>query len=159
MMSVKRILVAYDFSAASQAALKYARELATILDARLYVLHVKERDQPQLPTESTVHPDLELRSGTPGVEIVRYASEHDIDLIVMGTHGRHGAHALTGSVTEKVVHTSPCPVLTLPWWSYALAVKPPRSSGRFPANVHPLGYAEGRLTANTDWLPRRGENC
>ena len=37
-----------------------------------------------------------------------------IDLIVMGTHGRGGvAHALMGSVAEKVVRTAPCPVLTI----------------------------------------------
>ena len=132
MISVKRILVPYDFSAASQAAMKFAAELGTIFDARLHVLHVKETDQPEVPIDRA-HPNLELRSGTPGVEIVRYAREHDIDLIVMGTHGRDAALALTGSVTEKVVRTAPCPVLTLPWWSFARAVEPPPWSEAVPA--------------------------
>jgi nucleotide-binding universal stress UspA family protein len=52
--------------------------------------------------------------GTPFVEIVRYAREQNVDLIVMGTHGRTGLeHALIGSVTEKVVRKAPCPVLTV----------------------------------------------
>lgn len=54
------------------------------------------------------------RQGPPFVEIIRYARENDIDLIIMGTHGRSGlAHVLLGSVTEKVVRKSPCPVLTI----------------------------------------------
>jgi nucleotide-binding universal stress UspA family protein len=52
--------------------------------------------------------------GTPFVEIVRYAREHDIDLIVVGSHGRTGiAHVLMGSVAERVVRKAPCPVLTV----------------------------------------------
>jgi len=52
--------------------------------------------------------------GGPSVEIVRYAQERDIDLIVMGTHGRGSvAHMLMGSVAEKVVRKAPCPVLTV----------------------------------------------
>ena len=52
--------------------------------------------------------------GTPAGSIVEYAAGHDIDLIVMGTHGRGGmAHLLMGSVAERVVRTAPCPVLTV----------------------------------------------
>jgi nucleotide-binding universal stress UspA family protein len=52
--------------------------------------------------------------GTPAGSIVEYASGNDIDLIVMGTHGRGGmAHLLMGSVAERVVRTAPCPVLTV----------------------------------------------
>ncbi len=48
------------------------------------------------------------------MEIVRYAKEKDIDLIVMGTHGLgFVAHLLMGSVAEKVVRKAPCPVLTV----------------------------------------------
>lgn len=55
-----------------------------------------------------------VRQGPPFLEIIRYARENDIGLIVMGTHGRSGlAHALMGSVAEKVVRKSPCPVLTV----------------------------------------------
>ena len=52
--------------------------------------------------------------GTPFLEIIRYAKEHDVDLIVMGTHGRSGlAHVLLGSVAERVVRKAPCPVLSV----------------------------------------------
>jgi len=55
-----------------------------------------------------------LLAGNPFVEIVRYAKAHSVDLIVMGTHGRGPiAHMLLGSVAEKVVRKSPCPVLTV----------------------------------------------
>ena len=54
------------------------------------------------------------RHGPPFLEIIRYAKEKDIDLIVMGTHGRSGlAHVVLGSVAEKVVRKAPCPVLTV----------------------------------------------
>lgn len=56
----------------------------------------------------------EVREGTPFYEIIRFAKETDIDLIVMGTHGHTGlTHVLLGSVTEKVVRKAPCPVLTV----------------------------------------------
>ncbi|MGD9855347.1 MAG: universal stress protein [Planctomycetaceae bacterium] len=52
--------------------------------------------------------------GTPFIEVVRYAREHEIDLIVLGTHGRGAiAHMLMGSTAEKVVRKAPCPVLTV----------------------------------------------
>jgi len=55
-----------------------------------------------------------LLAGNPFLEIIRYAKAHDVDLIVMGTHGRGPiAHMLLGSVAEKVVRKSPCPVLTV----------------------------------------------
>jgi len=54
------------------------------------------------------------RMGNAYVEIVKYAEEKSIDLIVVGTHGRGGLmHMLLGSVAEKVVRKSPCPVLTV----------------------------------------------
>ena len=55
-----------------------------------------------------------LVSRSPASAIVSYAHESDIDLIVMGTRGRGGvAHLLMGSVSERVVQTAPCPVLTV----------------------------------------------
>lgn len=55
-----------------------------------------------------------IRQGPPFLEIVRYAKETGIDLIVIGTHGRTGlAHVFMGSVAEKVVRKSPCPVLSV----------------------------------------------
>jgi nucleotide-binding universal stress UspA family protein len=48
------------------------------------------------------------------VEILATAEQTKADLIVMGTHGRHGVgRALLGSVAEKVVRAAPCPVLTV----------------------------------------------
>jgi len=68
--------------------------------------------------EADVRAEYVLRTGGAGgpyLEIVRYAKERDIDLIVMGAHGRSFvAHILTmGSVAEKVVRRAPCPVLTV----------------------------------------------
>jgi len=55
-----------------------------------------------------------LLAGNPFLEIIRYAKAQNVDLIVIGTHGRGAiAHMLLGSVAEKVVRKSPCPVLTV----------------------------------------------
>jgi universal stress protein A len=57
---------------------------------------------------------LHLRTGTPSVEIVRFAKDQAVDLIVIGTHGRGPVwHALLGSVAEKVVRHAHCAVLTV----------------------------------------------
>lgn len=58
--------------------------------------------------------ELVQLSGSPFVEIIRYAREAQADLIVLGTHGRGAiAHMLLGSVAERVVRKAPCPVLTV----------------------------------------------
>lgn len=55
-----------------------------------------------------------VTDGVPFVEIIRYARENNIDLIVLGTHGRSGlVHMLMGSVAEKVIRKSPCPTLAI----------------------------------------------
>ena len=55
-----------------------------------------------------------VMSIAPAQAIVQYAQAENIDLIVMGTHGRRGvSHLLIGSVAEQVVRTAPCPVLTV----------------------------------------------
>ena len=52
--------------------------------------------------------------GSPAEDIVRLAREIKADLIVIGTHGRHGlSRVFLGSVAERVVRTAPCPVLTV----------------------------------------------
>jgi universal stress protein A len=54
------------------------------------------------------------RMGNPYIEIAKYAKDNEIDLIVIGTHGRAAMmHVLLGSVAEKVVRKSPCPVLAV----------------------------------------------
>ena len=56
-----------------------------------------------------------LREGTPDVEVHRLVAELDAGLIVLGTHGRKGiAHALLGSIAEKIVRTSQVPVMVVP---------------------------------------------
>ncbi|NLY00177.1 MAG: universal stress protein [Rhodopirellula sp.] len=142
MIRLARILLPSDFSELSSEATKYACGLAEQFAAELHVLHVQESlivpeyglaiDWTELMQEAKKSADAKIRSilgpewsegravvtavveGTPFVEIIRYAREHAIDLIVMGTHGRSGvAHMLMGSVAEKVVRKSPCPVLTV----------------------------------------------
>jgi nucleotide-binding universal stress UspA family protein len=68
-----------------------------------------DNDTPELPTRR-----LLLRSSSPALAIVEYATATGIDLIVTGTHGRGAAaHLLLGSVAERVVRLAPCPVLTV----------------------------------------------
>jgi universal stress protein A len=60
----------------------------------------------------TVH--AEVIEGPPVEEIVDYAHDNKIDLIVIATHGRGWfAHLLLGSVAEKVVRKAPCPVMAV----------------------------------------------
>jgi nucleotide-binding universal stress UspA family protein len=55
-----------------------------------------------------------MTSSSPAMAILECAKSNNIDLIVLGTHGRSGvAHFLLGSVAEKVVRSAPCPVLTV----------------------------------------------
>ena len=62
---------------------------------------------------------------SPVDEILRYAEHESIDLIVMGTHGRGLlAHALMGSVAERVVRRAPCPVLTVRQFQHAFLDAP-----------------------------------
>ncbi len=140
MIKLKKILVPIDFSPFSDKALRYAEELAGKFHAELHLLHAfetvpimtegayfppdiaaqeEEATRKRLDEQAVNVPDdvkvvRELNSGHPFVEIVRYAQENDISLIIMGTHGRGAiAHMLLGSVAEKVVRKAPCPVLTV----------------------------------------------
>lgn len=55
-----------------------------------------------------------IRRGVPHEEILQYATDHDLDLIIMGTHGRTGIDRfLAGSVTEYVIRESEIPVLVV----------------------------------------------
>ena len=78
----------------------------------------KLKNQYQMVVSREVQASLKveemIRIGVPFLEIVKVAKERDADLIVMGTHGRTGlAHALIGSVAEKIVHHAHCGVLTI----------------------------------------------
>ena len=62
-----------------------------------------------------VEVETSVRVGVPHDDIVRIAKSQPVDLVVLGTHGRGGlSRFLLGSVAERVVRTSPCPVLTVP---------------------------------------------
>jgi len=66
------------------------------------------------PDRTAYGAQLVTAVGSPFSEIVNYAKAHGVDLIVMGTHGRGViAHAVLGSVAERVVRLAPCPVLTV----------------------------------------------
>ncbi len=68
----------------------------------------------EVPEEIQSRVETTILFGVPFVEIIKTAREKDIDLIVIGTHGRTGlAHMLIGSVAEKVVRKAPCPVLSV----------------------------------------------
>jgi nucleotide-binding universal stress UspA family protein len=131
-----RILVPTDFSAASDAALAYGRKMADQFEATLHLLHVAEnpflravsgdrRSREEAPArwlqDRLTEADRRRRAVTtvkqsdePAKEILRYAKSNDIDLIVMGTHGRTGlVRAVLGSVAEAVIRAAPCPVLTI----------------------------------------------
>jgi nucleotide-binding universal stress UspA family protein len=74
------------------------------------------------PEEMQFRLITDVMFGTPARAIVDYARDNAINLIVMGTHGRSGfAHLLLGSVTERVVRTAECPVLTVRDAAAALA--------------------------------------
>ena len=142
MLSIRRILWPTDLSAGAGRAFPYAAALASWHEAELHVLNVREDrsdasngaeasfpvsrdtladlltaegDPPQhvdLDTLTLVQEQTE--NGSPPDVIVTYAEEHDIDLIVAGTHGRRGLQRLLiGSVAEEVLRTAPCPVLTV----------------------------------------------
>lgn len=134
------ILVPTDGSAAADAATETALTLAERFDASLHAINVVELEGSPIDAESEVAEEitrrgeetLETLSDTAadvGVSattlmretvdpvhqtIVDYARDHDVDLIVMGTHGRTGLNRLVlGSVTERTLRTSPVPVLTV----------------------------------------------
>jgi nucleotide-binding universal stress UspA family protein len=136
-------LVPTDFSAQAEHALEYACTLASRLDATIHLLSVigvPALGGPQLGAAmaasmvDTMIDDNQrgldrladqcrergkvgevlLRTGDARGVICETAVELDADLIVMGTHGRHGlSRALLGSVAEYVVRTSNIPVLTV----------------------------------------------
>jgi universal stress protein A len=142
-MLPKHILVPTDLSEGAEEALDYACELARQFGATVHLLHVigiptlgvpelgvaltstvidsLVRDN-QLALEQLADRKRELatfgnvllRTGDARDLINQTAKEIGADLIVMGTHGRRGvSRALLGSVTETVVRTAPCPVLTV----------------------------------------------
>jgi len=144
MIKLRRILFPTDFSDNANAARQYACSLAEQYGAELHVVHVLTDPGFLMPQpacdaipgatsqalEQAADQELaraidaewakqlkivrSIRIGPPFLEILQYAQKHEIDLIVMSTHGRTGLmHLLLGSVAENVVRKSKCPVLTI----------------------------------------------
>jgi nucleotide-binding universal stress UspA family protein len=143
MIALSRILVPTDFSECSEAAVKYGRALAAAFGASLHLLHVVQDPYTQpwaaeafpaplgdvleqwqaqarrrlvelVPEAERSNTMIAVQVGSPFFEILRYAQEQRMDLIVIGTHGRGPlGHMLLGSVAERVVRKAPCPVLTV----------------------------------------------
>jgi nucleotide-binding universal stress UspA family protein len=141
--TLRKILVPVDFSPCSRKALQYAVALARQFRAHLTLLHVIPTNYfvgSEFGPIDFPMPEKELREGAerelaaiaarevgasvpaatavcqgqPVQEIVRFAREGDLDLILLSTHGRTGLkHVLMGSVTENVVRYAPCPVLVV----------------------------------------------
>lgn len=120
----RRILLATDFSDVAEHAAAIARAYARALGAALHILHVawpgdELAGRVLLGMEKDAGPDIAVTTavefGSPAARIVDYARRHQIDLIVVGTHGRTGvSRVLLGSVAERVIRTAPCPVLAVP---------------------------------------------
>lgn len=141
---IRRVVVPVDFSPSSQQAVDYAVDLARQYGAELHLLHVLldldaiaaepgvafapvDEWMPQLvklaekklaDLKASVSSGLTtvtaVRDGSPGSEVVRYATDVKADLIVMSTHGRTGLkHILLGSVAENVIRHAACPVLVV----------------------------------------------
>ena len=150
---LRNILMAVDFSPSSNAAVLYASAIARRYGSRIYLAHVIRPDIYQLVSPEALgtvldqaHHDAEqhmskilisgrlrgiqhqvlLGQGELWTVFSRLIEEHEIDLVVSGTHGRTGLEKmLIGSVAEKVFRLSPCPVMTVG----------PRASGMVPDEV------------------------
>jgi len=143
MIQIKDILIPTDFTGTYSAALGHATMLADRFDARLIMLHVAAADAPHEPAHfpavepekdeveqeveqqaseiAGLAPDRELRvkrvirsHQDPAVEIMNYAAEKNVDLIVVGTRGRTGfSHLIVGSVAETVIRDAKSPVIAV----------------------------------------------
>lgn len=133
MIHVRKVLYPTDFSSYSNQAYFHAVAQAEIHGASLTILYVYnaaqrdsgrdgDRDRAywrgQLEQIRPANPDIAVDhvvlEGDPAQEIIDYARETGIDLIVLGTHGRTGRERLLmGSVAEKVMREGPCSVLVV----------------------------------------------
>jgi len=141
---MKKILVPTDFSECAEHAAEVAANIAKRTGARLYMLHILDIPVYDRNDSFQSYADAAegifwmklvrkrfgelfakpFMKGVNAVEVIQYdgvydtiasqAKEHEMDLIVMGSHGDSGAHELfIGSNTEKVVRLAECPVLTV----------------------------------------------
>lgn len=141
-MAYRHILLAVDFSEHSERAVAKAEELARSDGAELSVVHVVEYLPTMDSSFGPIAPfDVDLTEqlldsarkrlgeladrlavpddrrwvemGSPKAEILRIAEEQKVDLIVVGSHGRHGLMRLLGSTASSVVHNAECDVLAV----------------------------------------------
>lgn len=138
-MTYDEILLASDGTDAAEAATDHALLLAENFNATLHVVYVLDVAEQSPDIDDTAeHPELKAKReraleypaeraesagitvtgvtmrGSPSDALVTYAGEEEIDIIVMGTHGRSGLdRLLTGSVAEHVVRHAPAPVVTV----------------------------------------------
>jgi nucleotide-binding universal stress UspA family protein len=142
-VAIRRVLCPVDFSPSSLVALGFAVDMARQIHAAVTVLHVidwptegeplahardaapeylsfllddgRDRLKTAVPSEaSDVQVTEVVVAGRAKREVLRYASEHDSDIILMGAQGRDGfGLTLLGSTTERVVRDATCPVLTV----------------------------------------------
>jgi len=139
MVRIRRILVPIDTTKLTDRVMDTALTMAERFGARLRVLFVRDEQGPLPDDEQEVDmtieglrqhvrdhakkgghafPDAsieaELRTGLAEEEIVRCVEESSVDLIVMGTHGRHGiGDRVLGSTTERVFQRTAVPMLIL----------------------------------------------
>lgn len=159
--AIRRILFPTDFSESAHQAGRYARLLATQFQAELHALHILpevllsatdpstltalpegDRAEQLQRAQSRLHDEVESAAvcrtvvGVPVQEILTYADEAQIDLIVVGTHGLRGlSRLLLGSVAEKLVRMAKCPVLTVP--PHLAEAIPVESAGEAVSGVIP----------------------
>jgi nucleotide-binding universal stress UspA family protein len=140
--NIQKILIPTDGSDYSMRAAEYGISIAKMLDAQIMVVYVIDDVVLDQISKVTEHEDVErelkqdgqrhinyvlglaekesvkatslLAKGRPFDQIVHLAKEQNMDLIVMGTYGLRGAERiLIGSVAERVIEYSPCPVLVV----------------------------------------------
>jgi nucleotide-binding universal stress UspA family protein len=132
-VEIRRILCPSDFSESSAHAIEQALSLATHYHSSIAALHVVDPfglsndagliDTQRRRIERAFEPaiavgiqvDITVEVGSAARAIIERARRLPADLIVMGTHGASGfEHLVLGSVTEKVLRTATCPVMTVP---------------------------------------------
>ncbi len=140
-MEYKHMLVAVDLTEECDPVMQRAQRLAASTHAKLSVVHVVEpmamafggdvpmdlsmlqqqqfdQARERLDSFAGKYPQLDperrhLAYGQPRQEIHRLAEEQDCDLIIVGSHGRHGLALLLGSTANDVLHGAPCDVLAV----------------------------------------------
>ena len=120
MINFKKILFPVDLSAQSRAVAPSVAAMTKRFGSEVVLLHVTGGPAPEPALDhfaadafSGIPIARELLEGDPADRIVRYADEHQVDLIMMPTHGHGPFRALLlGSVTAKVLHDTHCPVWT-----------------------------------------------